>query len=71
MKKFDKLDDCMAQLKTAAQLIDDADTPLEKAIEAYQNGAEAYKACIAMLDNFEQQLQIINQSLQEEDGHDD
>ncbi len=66
MKKFEKLDDCMIQLKAAAQLIDDADTPLEAAIEAYQRGAEAYKACLAMLDDCEQKIDKISLTLQDE-----
>ncbi|PID79807.1 MAG: exodeoxyribonuclease VII small subunit [Clostridiales bacterium] len=59
-----KLRDYMLELKRSAQLVDDPETPLEEAIAAYQAGAEAYQKCMAILESAEQQIKVIDESLQ-------
>ncbi len=66
MSQQNKLDDYMGELKRAAKIIDNADTPLEEAIAAYQKGAEAYRNCMALIDEAEQKINVITKSLQEE-----
>ncbi len=65
MKKTDKLDDYIAQLNAAADLIEKDDVAIEQAIDAYEKGALAYKACLQILENCEQRIKQIGQSLEE------
>ncbi len=66
MSQQNKLDDYMRELKAAAKLIEDAETPLEEAIAAYEKGARAYRNCIEIIDKAEQKINIIAQTLREE-----
>ncbi len=67
MSQQNKLDDYMRQLKEAALVIDNAETPLEDAIAAYEKGAKAYRNCIEIIDKAEQKINIISASLRVED----
>ncbi len=66
MSQQNKLDEYMRQLKEAALLIDNAETPLEEAIAAYEKGAKAYRNCIEIIDKAEQKIKIISESLREQ-----
>ncbi len=65
-----KLEDYLVELKRAARLVDDPNTPLEEAISAYRDGAQAYQKCMAILERAEQQIKVIDDSLKrgEEDA---
>ncbi len=63
-----KLRDYLLELKRAAQLVDDPETPLEEAIVAYQDGAAAYQKCIAIIEGAEQKIKVIEDALQSGDG---
>ncbi len=66
MTKIDKLDDYMAQLKEAAELIENPKTSLDAAIVAYQKGAAAYAECVAILQKCEQKINHISKALEKD-----
>ncbi len=68
MSQQKKLDDYMRELKAAAAVIDKADTPLEEAINAYEDGARAFRNCIEIIERAEQKINIITQTLRDDNN---
>ncbi len=67
MTKKKSFEESLTELETLLEKIESGELDLEKSLESFETATKLYKACKKELESAEKKIQLLNDSLQEED----
>lgn len=71
MKQGKKIEAYMEELEAIADRLNDSSISLDEAVELYKNGMEAAAKAQEMLNRYQQEIEILNQTFANEGGMQD